>query len=146
MTTSPSDPPYRPLLRSQADVQRMWATLMRPLGWRSRALWFAVVDEDDRPLPVLNEVDDLPADFDAEMARSLAIVLRSVLDDVAPGGRVALLYCRPGRGAVNREDQRIAAALYAGCRAAGVPVEVVHLATDDQVRPLPLDEVGVRSA
>lgn len=145
-SSSPDNSPYRPLLRSQADVQEMWSTLMRPLGWRRPALWFALVDEDDRPLPVLNEVDELPPDLDEEMVAHLAVVLRAVLDEFAPTGRVALLYCRPGRGGLRPEDHRIAAALYAGCRAGGVPLEVVHLATDDLVRPLPLDEVGIRSA
>jgi hypothetical protein len=73
----------------------------------------------------------------------LAQVLRSVVDDLVPGGRVACLRSRPGRSAVTGEDRAWATGLYAAIRRAGLPAEVVHLATDEALLPLRLDELPV---
>jgi hypothetical protein len=68
-------------------------------------------------------------------------VLR-MLDEGEPGRSFAFLRSRPGRG-VTREDRAWARFLHDAGRVAGVEVEVVHLATDDDVTPLPLDAIGV---
>ena len=69
-----------------------------------------------------------------------------MLDEGEPRHSFAFLRSRPGRGTTN-EDRDWAAFLYAAGRAAGVSVEVVHLATDEEITPLPLDAIGVsRSA
>ena len=39
-------------------------------------------------------------------------------------------------------DRDWAGAIYQATDAAGVPVEVIHLATDDTLVPIPMDEVG----
>jgi hypothetical protein len=63
-----------------------------------------------------------------------------------PGGRVAFLRTRPGRGGLDASDRLWAAALYAAARIAGVPCEVVHAANDDRLVPVPLDEIDSVSA
>lgn len=135
-----------PVLHTQADVEQLWRTLMQPLGWSRRACWFALIGPDDHPLPQLGEFEDLPAQPPPEDLAQAARLWRSLLDEALPGGRVALLVCRPGRGGPTPVDRGIAAAFYAACREAAVPVEVIHLATDEDIWPLPADEVLSRSA
>jgi len=134
--------PYAPLLRSQRDVEDVWRALVRPLGWASRSLWFLLIDAGDRPMPILNEVKDLPDELDREDAATAVALWRTVLDEVAPAGRVAALLCRPGRGGPTAADRASASVLYQAGRAGGVPLEVVHLATDEQFWPMPADAVG----
>jgi len=130
-----------PVLRSQADVEVMWRVLMTPLGWRQRSLWFVLVAPDDSPIPHVYEIADLPDTIDDHSHAAAAELWRDLLDQVLPGGRVALLLSRPGAGDPDRADRRIAEGTYAACRGAGVPLEVIHLATDDDVVPLPADAV-----
>lgn len=145
MTTHDPEP-FAPTLQSQSDVEQMWRTIMRPLGWRRRALWFALVGPDDRPVPQLCEVEDLPEIVDAAGHAAAARLWRDLLADLMPGGRVAALLARPGCGGPGRCDRLFADGMYAACREAGVPLEVLHLATDDDIWPLPADEVLGRSA
>lgn len=134
---------YRPLIRSQADLEHLWRVLMHPLGFTETSLWAMVVGADGRPVPTLTEITDLADLPDADEARSLAAFLGDLVDDLVPGGRVALLRCRPGRGRARADDLAWAAALHAAFAAAGVPAHVLHLATDDQVLPVPLDALPV---
>jgi hypothetical protein len=66
-----------------------------------------------------------------------------MVDELVPGGRVACLPSRPGRAAVTDDDRAWASGLYDACRRAGLPAEVVHLATDEELFPLPLDELSL---
>jgi hypothetical protein len=138
--------PFAPVIRTQADVEEAWRHLMRPLGWDGRRLWFMFVGPDDRPLRQLSEVDDLPDRLPPALAVNAARVWRRLRDELAPGGRVALLLCRPGRGGPTPDDRASAAALYDACRDAGLALEVIHLATDEEFFPLPCDAVGRASA
>ena len=145
MSTRPPEP-FAPTLQSQSDVELMWRSLMTPLGWRSRTLWFVMVAPDDRPVPQVCEIADLPEEIDREGHTTAADLWRRLLTDVIPGGRIALLLTRPGGGGPSLADRAIAEGTYAACRAAGVPLEVIHLATDEDVHALPADEVLSRSA
>ena len=60
--------------------------------------------------------------------------------EFVPGGRVAFLRSRPGGPGLTVEDRAWAEALYVAGRAAGVPVEVVHRASDHDLVPVPMDE------
>lgn len=135
-----------PVLHTQADVEQLWRTLMQPLGWSRRACWFALIGPDDHPLPQLGEFEDLPAQPPPEDLAQAARLWRDLLDEALPDGRVALLVCRPGHGGPTAVDRGVAASIYAACREAAVPVEVIHLATDEDIWPLPADEVLSRSA
>lgn len=145
MSTHPPER-FAPTLQSQADVELMWRTLMTPLGWSSRTLWFVLVSRDDRPVPQVYEIPDLPERIEPEGHAQAAALWRGLLAEVLPGGRVALLLARPGGGGPGPLDRAIAEGTYAACRAVGVPLEVMHLATDDDIWPLPADEVLTRSA
>lgn len=144
--TTPDAEPFAPTLLCQRDVERMWRALMRPLGWRARALWFVLVGADDRPLPQVCEIAELPDRIDAESHATAARLWRDLLEDLVPGGRMALLLVRPGGDGPTRADRALAEGTYAACRAAGVPLEVMHLATDEDIWPLPADAVLGRSA
>ncbi len=138
----PTDPD--PVVRSQADLERLWRTLMQPLGFRTTSTWLLIVDRDDRPFRQLTEIagsHDLPDD---EQLEGFGEMLTMLTTEVVPGGRVAFLRTRPGRGGVVDHDREWAAVLYAAARRAGVPCEVVHVATDTDLWPVPLDDLAVR--
>jgi hypothetical protein len=63
------------------------------------ALWFLVLDADDRVLPLVLPVSDLPTVADRVVAANLVHVLASVLENDAPGGSVVVGYVRRGGGA-----------------------------------------------
>jgi hypothetical protein len=96
---------------------------------------------DDRPTPVITEVTDLPELFDAEAANNLAESLLHLTPEVDADGRWALLCSRPGGGAATDADRAWAGGLYAMCRRHGLAHDVIHLATDTEVLPIPLDDV-----
>ncbi|WP_299050773.1 hypothetical protein [uncultured Nocardioides sp.] len=136
------DSPFRPLIRTQADLEATWRRLMEPLGFSRHSVWILMIDADDRPVPQIIEIDDahhLPPDLEAEGFGPFA---RHLLDDVVPGGRLAMLRTRPGSGGPDADDLGWSRILLAGCRSAGVPTDVVHLATDVDLLPLPLDVLG----
>ncbi len=139
-----NDDTYRPTVRSQADLEKVWRHLMQPLGFGGRSIWMLHLEPDGRVVPHLLEIAE--AELAPEEPEAFAALLRD-LDSVDPGGSYAFLRSRPGRGGVEAGDRAWAAFLYAAGRAAGVRLEVVHLATDADVVPLPLDEIGLpRSA
>jgi hypothetical protein len=78
------------------------------------------------------------------MLDGLARNLMAVEREVAPGMRVAFLRSRPGRETITDSDRTWARSLYAAARRAGMPCEVVHLATRGAIRPMPADVVGIR--
>jgi hypothetical protein len=132
---------HRPVVRTQQDLETMWRTLMEPLGFASHSVWMSLIGADDRPTPLLAEVQD-DGSLIGEIERAgLADLLRQLRDDLDPGGRWAFLRSRPGRGGTTDQDREWARMLYDAGHAADVPVEVVHLATDTHLVPIPLDEL-----
>ncbi len=132
-----AEQPFRPLVRSQADLEQMWRHLMTPLGFASCTIWMVVI-EDDRPVPQIMEIveaSDTPGDEDcAAFAR--------LLDHLAlPGLRFAFLRSRPGGGAPDPGDRAWARALLEAGRRSGATVDVVHLAHDHDVLPIALDDL-----
>lgn len=131
-----------PLIRTQTDVEQMWRRLMTPLGFGGHTIWMVVI-QDDRPIPQIVEiVDSLEPPSDADVG-SFAGFLTHLLD---PGCRVAFLRSRPGGGVPDTNDKAWARMLYDACRRAGAPVEVVHVAHDHDVLPIPLDDLLADSA
>jgi hypothetical protein len=133
--------PYRPTLRSQADLHEAWRHLIRPLGFHRRSLWLLLIDGDDRPTPVMTEVTDLPDTPEPETTDGLGDMLSRLMDDVDPSGRWALLLSRPGAHGTDELDRVWVAALYDTLRNRSVPHDTIHLATDTEIVPVPLDEV-----
>ncbi len=129
--------PLRPLILTQRDLEEAWLTLMQPLGFSGHSIWMMVIDQD-HALPQLTEMVDSVEPLDTARRQQLAEVLR-LLARSMPEVRFAFLRSRPGRGEPDSVDLTWAACLYGAARLAGVPCEVVHLATADGVVPMPLD-------
>ena len=134
--------PYRPLLRTQSDVEEMWRRLMAPLGFSSASLWMVVV-EGERPVPRILEVVDLGEPPDSDEVDAFAAVLASL---AGPGTRLALLRSRPGGGRPDPTDLAWARALYEAGRRAGACLEMVHLAHDHDVLPITADDLMAEPA
>lgn len=132
---------FAPTIRTQADLQEVWRHFMGPTGFGSASLWMMLV-LDDRPIPQLTEVTDADEPPDEHDVEGLVRLLQMLEAEVAPGARFAFLRSRPGGEVVTEEDRAWAAVLYDAARRAGVPCEVVHLATRGTVRPIPHDELG----
>lgn len=140
LADAPAPDPDRPL-RTQADLEAYWRTRMEPLGFSGGALWVLGIGGDDLPIPLLMEVVDDGYDPTPEEALTFGDFLAHLTPETPDGSRFAFLRCRPGRGGPTAADRELVAALIAGCRAAGVPTDVAHLATDDSLVPLPYDEL-----
>jgi hypothetical protein len=134
-------PPFEPVIRTQADLEGAWRQLIRPLGFHRRSLWLLLIGGDDRPTPVITEVTDLPELFDVDAADGLAQTLLQLTPQADEDGRWALLCSRPGRGGPNAADRAWAGGLYSMCRRHDLAHDVIHLATDTEVLPIPLDDV-----
>jgi hypothetical protein len=137
-----TDDPYRPAVHTQADLEAVWRHLMEPLGFGRSSVWLMRIDRDARAVPQLLEITDFDGPPETIDRDSFADLMRT-LDADDPGGSFAFLRSRPGTG-LRPEDRAWACFLYDAGRCAGVRLEVVHLATDAQLSPLPLDEIGVR--
>ena len=140
------DQPYAPVIRSQADLEQVWRELMEPLGFSTHSLWMMFLRADGTPLPQLSEVEDCVDPPTEHEEAGLVRLLTSLHGEMQRGERVVFLRSRPGRGGPGPDDLAWARALYAACRAAEVETDVVHLATDDLLVPLPMDEVLAQSA
>lgn len=137
VTLTPADVPSR--IRSALDVETMWRALMGPLGFGGHSTWIALLDGErpTRHLLQIEECDGMPDTEPEHVARVL-----SHLADAVDQPRFAFLRSRPGSGAPDAEDQAWISLLYAACRVAGVPSEVVHLAHDHDVLPVPMDALA----
>jgi hypothetical protein len=130
-------PPFRPVLRTQSDVEEMWRRLMTPLGFSSASLWMVVI-EGERPVPHILEIVELGEPPDSADIDSFAGLLRPLAE---PGTRFALLRSRPGGGGPDATDRAWALALYEAGRRAGARLEMIHLAHDHDVLPLTADDL-----
>jgi hypothetical protein len=133
---------YRPVIHTQADLEDVWRFLMRPLGFGSESLWFVYIAADGALLPHVTQVEQLPASPDLDQVADFVECVHEVVADQGDNGqRVAFLRSRPGGGGPTARDRAWAAALVIACREIGLPCEVVHLATDHDVVPLPGEDL-----
>ena len=140
-------PPFRPTIRTQADLEKAWRHLMSPLGFSGYSVWMMVIEPNHQPVPHLTQIEDAELPPDANEESGFADFLRAVADDaLEPGSRMAFLISRPGRNGAGERDRTWAARLYGACRKARLPCETVHLATDDVLMPLPLDELDASAS
>ena len=132
-----NDEPFRPLVRTQAELEQLWRRLMSPLGFSGHTLWMVVI-QDDRPVRQIMEIvdaADAPADDDID-------AFARVLERLASSGtRFAFLRTRPGGGRPDPLDRAWARALYGAGRQSGAALDVVHLAHDHDVLPIVLDDL-----
>lgn len=136
MTTSP----LSATVRTQADLQRLWRTLMEPLGFSRTTLWLTAL-VDDRTTGVLVEISELPPVPDPEELVGFGDLLTHVAHG-QPNTRVAILLTRPGTGGPTPADRAWARGLLDAAQAAGVAVAPVHLATDHDVRVISGDDTA----
>jgi hypothetical protein len=132
---------FRPLIRTQADLEHAWRQLMEPLGFGDHSIWMMVVAGDERPLPHLTEIAGAVEPPEPEEVDGLAELLRRAESGgrrTGPGGRSRT---GPGGGGINPDDRGWARALYDAAHRAQVPIEVVHLATDHDLVPIPMDDL-----
>lgn len=135
--TSPSASPAP----SEADLQQRWTTLLGPGGFACRSLWTSWFDADDAQLRLLVPVDELPSAPDAPLLAGLGEMWRTVVEDQAPGGSVAVALCRPGPGVLADDDRAWLRAAVATAREVGVRLRRSHLATRGRVQPVALDDL-----
>jgi len=136
-----SDTPYAPVIRSQADLEDVWRHLMGPLGFSGHSLWLMFVQPDGVPLPHLSQVEDCVTPPTAVEQANFVALLKTLRREMRKDERLVFLRSRPGRGGAGPDDLAWARSLYDACRTADVQTDVVHLATDDTLVPLPMDEV-----
>jgi len=114
-----------PPVHTQSDLLAVWRQLMQPLGFGGSSVWMLRIQRDRTFVPQIVEIAETEGPPAPD--RTAYAFLRS----------------RPGAGGPDADDRAWAAFLYDAGRVAGVEVEVVHLATDTDVVPLPLDEIGL---
>jgi hypothetical protein len=137
---------FRPTIRTQQDLEDAWRTLMGPLGFSAGSIWLMLIGADDEPFPHLTKIEGAEHPPPPDELAGFARMIGELLADFAPGGRVAFLRSRPGRGGLTTDDRAWAEALYDVSRLAGVPTEVVHRACDTDLVPVPMDDVLPDSA
>jgi len=136
--------PFRPTIRSQADLEKAWRHLMGPLGFSSHSVWVMFIGPTHQPVPHLTQIEEWERVPGEDEQRSFAEFLSALRDKISePGSRVALLLSRPGRGGASPRDRAWATWLHGACRIVDAPCETVHLATDDVLVPIPLDDLDV---
>ena len=136
MTTAP----FRPTIRTQADLAEVWRTLMGDGGFGGHSLWMMWI-VDDQPIPHITEMPESEQPITGSLLDNFVEVLGLLSEEHERPARVAFLLSRPGNATVVPADRAWAQTLYGAARAAAVACETVHLATSDHVRPLPLDEL-----
>src|SRR4029450_12469170 len=100
---------------------------MAPPGLGGHSLWLMFIEPDGRVLPQLTQIEDTVRPPTGDEEEVFAGFLGRLGDAPGPGGPAR--HARPW-----------ARSLYAASRAAGVETDVVHLAPDDPLVPLPMDE------
>ncbi|GAA1478204.1 hypothetical protein GCM10009623_26500 [Nocardioides aestuarii] len=131
---------FRPIIRTQQDLEDAWRELMGPLGFTRTSIWLMLIEADGTPIPQLSKIEAPVAVPIAAELDAFTDMVGGLVREFVPGGRVAFLRSRPGAPGLTVEDRAWAQALYAAGRAAGVPVEVVHRACDSDLVPVPMDE------
>jgi hypothetical protein len=132
-----TEEPFRPLVRTQSDLEQLWRRLMSPLGFSSHSVWMIVID-DDRPVPQIMEIVEAAEAPGEEDAVAFARVLEHLAQ---PGLRFAFLRSRPGGGRADSCDRDWARALHEAGRRSGAAIDVVHLAHDHDVLPIAVDDL-----
>lgn len=129
-------------LTSHADLFALWESVVGDPGFEERALWFAFLDDDNRPLDLVVPVTGLPVQVDLERTEQLLRIVRREITDET----VVAMLARPGSSRITESDRDWAQALRSLLAAEGSHWPV-HLATDEGLRVLaPDDLIHSRSA
>lgn len=131
---------FRPIIHTQQDLEDAWRELMGPLGFARPSIWLMLIEADGTPIPQLSKIEAPVSVPPAAELDAFTDMVGGLANEFVPGGRVAFLRSRPGGPGLTLEDRAWAQTLYAAARAAGVPAEVVHRASDHDLVPVPMDE------
>ena len=137
--------PFCPVLRTQVQLEAAWRHMVGPYRYSSRAPWLMMIASDDQPRPHVAEFTELPEFPDEALVEDLTRMLEASVDKVRPA-RLAFLVSRPGQDGARPADRAWARAALDVAAAVGVRADVVHLATDRGILPLPMDDLDERTA
>lgn len=135
-------PTELPAVRHPRDLYDRWRTLITPLGFSRRTMWFAILDADGVMSPQLTQIDDLPAQVGLSECLPLLEMIDMIVSAVMPTGSAALLYTRPGRDAMNDDDRSWGRSLTAAAETVSVSLWPVHFANDRELKVFAPDELG----
>ena len=135
-TPTSSRPSSAEPVTTAAALQQRWAEVLAPPVFTARSLWLTWLDDAGVAVPLVVPIDELPRRFDAVAARGVVQLARTVLDEQAGGGHVALALCRPGRLPANHGDQEWADGLGRAAAAGGLNSWSLHLAAGGSVQAM----------
>lgn len=136
--------PLRPgdWVATDDDVLRLASMLAADALPRERALLLTWLDGDDRLLGLAVPLQGVPATPADDVASGVAMILRSVAEETAPGGSLVAVLERPGADGITPPDRAWNAVLRHQAADAGVRVRGVFVAAGGVVRPLTLDDAA----
>lgn len=120
-------------VRTQDDLHRLWRMLMGPLGFGGRSLWLLALDADNRPTPLLLQVEDLPRRPTKSELDGVVQMCKHFVEGPVGAGSVVFLLSRPGRRGLTPDDAAWARGLHEAVRRSGLPFWPVHRANDDEL-------------
>lgn len=133
--------PWSPLCTAE-EIHEHLVALVGPERDGPRALWVIFLDEDDRALPLVIPIGDLPTIVDRSMVANLAENLRVLVDQNSPGGCVAFGLVRRGGGDRGTFEAGWSAALQEAMNAVDLQVRAFVAIGRDRSRVLPLHPVA----
>jgi hypothetical protein len=123
-------------VRTPAELTRRWADLLEPPVFSARSLWLAWVDPRGIMPSILVPVEDLPTEPDQPLLDNLLPLHGAVVEQIGPGGHLALALSRPGSPRPTVDDERWADALRSALTARIAETWSLHLAAGGAVSPL----------
>ena len=119
-------------VRSPSDLRQRWRALMGPLGFGEKLLWIGFLGPDRRLVKTMSQLPVGPRPR-AAILKNVMSVLRTLLDDMAPGSTVALLLTGPGYGPISSTDRVWSRTLTAMAERFAVPLEPIFRANDESL-------------
>lgn len=138
-------PWLREPVRTGADLHERWRRLWGEPGTGHRSLWLMVLDDDERPVPFLPRIDDLPVRPGPDDVERVGWFTRELVS-MTGAASVAFLLARPGGRRATPDDRMWGRTLVAAAERVGVPCRPVHVAGDEDVVVLAPDDLVLREA
>lgn len=130
------------LLCTDEDVHAHLLAMVGPERDGPRALWVLFLDDEERALPLVIPISDLPTVVDRAMVTNLAGVLRTLVDENARGGCVAFGLVRRTGGDRGTFEAGWSDALREAMADVGVPVRAIVAIGRDRSRVLPANRAA----
>ena len=107
---------------------------MGQFGFAYRQLWVLFVLADGDAHPAVMKIEHLDEWPDEQFTAGLVDVCANFVDEDSGNGQVAMLFARPGGGALSASDRAWTSALYRATQLGGVASHPIHLANDVELR------------